>query len=131
MGLQASREVKVLLIGLASREDLPHEICIEPEGGPLIEEDLRSIEERTEEIYREDPESDLFHSVARIHEDRVRRLFLRSRAKAIGEAIEQSGKFDGLNFFVSDSAPIAGYEVHTCVGYLRTRLALFLNLTTR
>ena len=98
------------------REDMPHEICIEPEGGPLVVEDLRSIEERTEEIRIEDPESNLFHSVARVHEARMRGLFLRSRAKAIGEAIEESGKFDGLSFFVSVSAPIAGYDVHTCVG---------------
>ena len=116
VGLQASREVRVLLIGLATREDMPHEICIEPEGGPLVVEDLRSIEERTEEIRIEDPESNLSHSVARVHEARMRSLYLRSRAKAIGEAIERSGKFDGLSFAVSNSAPIAGYEVHTCVG---------------
>ena len=32
VGLQASREVKVLLIGLASREDLPHEPSVNAQG---------------------------------------------------------------------------------------------------
>ncbi len=39
-----------------------------------------------------------------------------TRARAITEAIHESGKFEGLSFFVSNSTPIAGHEVHTCVG---------------
>ena len=77
---------------------------------------MRSIVKRTDEISEADPESNIFDTNRRYHERRQRELFLRSRAHAIAEAIQQSGKFEGLSFFVSNSAPLAGYDVHTCVG---------------
>ena len=116
IGLESFSQTKVFLIGLATKDDLPHEICIEPENGPLGVEDLRSLKQRTEEISAADPESQVFHSHPRVHESRRRGLFLRSRASAIAEAIESTVKFKGLSFFVSSSAPVAGYDVHTCVG---------------
>ena len=116
IGLHTNNKTKVLLIGLATGDDLRHDICIEPEDGPFVVDDLRSIGERTEEIRIADPESEMFHSHPRVHEFRMRGLFLRSRAYAVAEAIESSGKFEGLTFFVSGSAPVAGYDVHTCVG---------------
>ena len=116
IGLQTNSKAKVLLIGLAIGDGLRHDICIEPKDGPLVVNDLCSIEKRTEEIRSEDPESEMIHSHPRVQESRIRGLFLRSRAFAIAEAIEASGKFEGLTFFVSGSAPVAGYDVHTCVG---------------
>ena len=107
---------KVLLIGLAREDGLQHEICIEPEDGPLLVDDLISIKERTQEIAKVDPESGIFITDPRYHERRQREILLRSRAQAIAEAIQGSGKFEGLSFFVSNSAPIAGYDVHTCLG---------------
>ncbi len=116
IGLQTHDKAKALLIGFATKDDLRHDICIEPEDGPLVVDDLHSIEKRADKIRKADPESGTFHTNRRLHEQRRRGLFLRSRAHAIAEAIQESGKFEGLNFFVSNSAPIAGYEVHTCVG---------------
>ena len=116
IGFQASIKAKVLLIGFAAEEGLRHDICIEPEDAPFVVDDLRSIGERTDEIRSADPESSMYHSHPRVHEFRRRGLFLRSRAYAVAEAIEASGKFEGLTFFVSGSAPVAGYDVHTCVG---------------
>ena len=116
IGLQSYSQAKVLLIGLASRNDLQHQFCIEPERGPLVVSDFCSLERRTEEIYRADPSSQVSYSDPRIHALRRRGGYLQSRAHAIGEAIEATGKFDGLTFFVSGSAPIAGYDVHTCIG---------------
>ena len=116
IGLQTHDEAKVLLIGLATEDDLPHEICIEPEDGPLVVDDLRSVAQRTDEILEADPESGVIHTHPRVHRHRTRRLFLRSRARAIAEAIQDSGKFEGLSFSVSNSAPVAGYDVHTCLG---------------
>ena len=116
IGLQTNGKVKVLLIGLATEDDMPHQICIEPEDSPFATDDLRSIATRTEELLKADPESGVFHSHPRVHEYRKRELFLRSRARAIAEAIQESGKFEGLTFFASNSTPLAGYDVHTCVG---------------
>ncbi len=116
IGLQTHDKAKALLIGFATKDDLRHDICIEPEDGPLVVDDLRQIEKRIAEIIEADPESGAFHTNRRLHEQRRRGLFLRSRAHAIAEAIQKSGKFEGLNFFISNSAPVADYEVHTCVG---------------
>ena len=116
IGLHVNDKAKVLLIGLATRDDLRHATCIEPEDGPLVVDDLRSIEERAAEIIEADPESRMVISSPRHHGQRRQALFLRCRAQAIAEAIQESGKFEGLSFFVSNSAPLEGYEVHTCVG---------------
>ena len=116
IGLQIHDRAKVLLIGLATRDDLRHATCIEPEDGPFVVDDLQSVEERTAEIIEADPESGMSYSSPRHHEQRKHALYLRCRAQAIAEAIQESGKFEGLDFFVSNSAPLAGYEVHTCVG---------------
>ena len=116
VGLQTHGNAKVLLIGLATRDYLPHEVCIEPEDGPLVIDDLRLIEKRKSEIFEADPESEVFHSHPRVHEQRRRALSLRCRAQAIAEAIQESGRFEGLSFFVSHSAPLEGYEIHTCIG---------------
>ena len=123
IGLQASGSTKVILIGLATRGELKHRICIEPENGPLEVDDLETIDERSLEIAKADPEAQVFISDPRFHEIRRRELYLRSRARAVAEAIQQSGRFDGLSFFVSNSAPINGYEVHTCVGLPRDVVA--------
>ena len=123
IGLQTSGKAKVMLVAIAVREDLPHEMCIEPEDGPFVVEDLLSIERRTEEILASDPESGVFITHPRFHEYRTRQLFLRSRAHAIAEAIQESGKFEGLSFFVSCSSPVEGYDVHTCVGLPNDALA--------
>ncbi|MDE2824571.1 MAG: diadenylate cyclase [Chloroflexota bacterium] len=116
IGLQTHRKVKVLLVGLANRDEMGHQTCIEPEDGPLNVGDLRSIEERTNKIIEADPEFQMFHSNPRLHQQRKRGLFLRSRAKAIAEAIQESAKLENLTFFASSSAPLAGYDIHTCIG---------------
>lgn len=116
IGLQVDDKAKVLLVGLATRGDARHEKCIEPEDDLLIVEDLRLVRDRTEELVGADPESRLIYDDPRHHEQRRRALFIRCRAKAIAEAIQESGKYEGLSFFVSGSAPIEGYEVHTCIG---------------
>ena len=116
IGLQTNGKIRVLLIGFATEDDPKHQICIEPEGGPLLVDDLRSIGSRTTEVLQADPESQMHDSHPGVREHRRRQLFLRSRAHAIAEAIQGTGKYEGLSFFVSNSAPVAGYDVHTCVG---------------
>ena len=114
IGLQA--EVTVVLVGFARDSALAHQICIEPEDGPLSVPHLNGIRDRTDEIYRSDPEYHLLISNQRSDELHKRDLFLKSRSSAIEQAISGSGVFDWLTFFVSRSAPIDGYDVHTCVG---------------
>ena len=116
IGFQTHDTVTVLLIGLATKEDHRHAICIEPRDGPLDADDLKSVEERTGSILEADPRASFTISHPRLHDRQQNALFLNCRAQAIAESIEKSGKFEGLSFFVSDSAPHAGYEIHTCIG---------------
>ena len=116
IGFQSHDTVKVLLIGLATQENPHHSICIEPKEVPLDADDLKSVGARTDSILEADPRASTILSHPRLDDRRQNELFLHCRAKAIAEAIDESGKFEGLSFFVSNSAPYAGYEIHTCIG---------------
>ena len=109
-------KARVVLVGLASEESVEHQLCVEPEDGPLSAEHLSTVSDRAAELFHADPDSRLHHTNSRHHELQQHAIFLRSRAEALVEVIEASGGFEGLTFFGSDSAPIGGYVVHTCVG---------------
>ena len=111
-----STDTRVVLVGIATEETARHAICVEPETGPLRVEHLAQVTSRAEELYQLDPESKVMYSDPRSRELRHRDLFHASRANAITEAIEKSGAFNHLTFFASQSSPINGYEVHTCIG---------------
>lgn len=111
----ASTGLKVMLVGFASDDGQRHDICIEPETGPLLQQHFRDVLGRADEIFRADPESLIHHSVPSHHEARQKWLYRRSRALAVGEAIEQSGVLPEWRPFVSASARIGGYDVHTCI----------------
>ena len=109
-------KVQVLLVGFAITDDVKHPLCIEPEDGPLTTIDLSNILALAEEIYRADPASELIHMHPEVHQLRHQSLLLRARAEATVRKIKESGVFPSMKFFVSTSAPIRGYRVHTCVG---------------
>lgn len=116
IGFQTHDAVKVLLIGLAINDDNRHAVCIEPNNDLLVAEDLNSVEERTVSLFEADPRANITISHPRIRDQIQNELFLNCRARAIAESIEKSGKYEGLTFFVSESAPHAGYRIHTCIG---------------
>ena len=109
-------DTRVFLVGVATEENARHPICVEPETSPLLPEHLSLVATRASELYRSDPESQMRYSYPRAHAQQHRALFLTARANAITEAIEKSGAFNALTFFASQSSPIDGYEVHTCIG---------------
>ena len=98
IGFQTHDTVTVLLIGLATKEDLRHAICIEPRDGPLDADDLKSVEEKTVSILEADPRASIIISHPRLHDRQQNALFLNCRAKAIAEAIEESEKLKGSAF---------------------------------
>ena len=109
-------EVRVLQVGFALDAGARHQVCVEPEHGPLAVDRLAAVPARAAELYEADPESQLIHTDLRSHELHHQQTFRRARANAVVEVIESSGAFGGLRFFASQAAPIGGYEVHTCVG---------------
>ena len=111
-----SVDVRVVLVGFALDCSLRHQLCIEPEGGPLSVNHLDAVLLRTNELFMANPESSILVSDPRLRELRRISLYRRSRGDALVEAIEQAGVFKGLTFFASEGAPVGSYEVHTCVG---------------
>ena len=109
-------DVTAVLVGFARKEGLRHPICVEPEDGLLSPSHLASALTRSEKLFTADPESRILYTDHRSNELRRRDTIMRSRASAVIEALDASGAFKGVSFFVSQSAPINDYEVHTCVG---------------
>ena len=109
-------DVRVVLVGFALDCSLRHQLCIEPEVGPLSVNHLDGVLLRTNELLRANPESGIRISNPRYQELRPNSLYRRSRGDALVEAIEQAGVFKDLTFFASEGAPVGSYEVHTCVG---------------
>ena len=109
-------KVHILLVGFAITDDVNHQLCIEPEDGPLTTINIPDILALAEDIYQTDPASELIHSHPEVHQLRHQRLRLQARAEALMRRIEESSVFPSTKFFVSISAPICGYRVHTCVG---------------
>ena len=109
-------DIRVVLVGFAQDYDQRHQICVEPEIGTLSVGHLRNVEDNGIEAYRANPDSDIIISDPRSHELRHDGLRRRSRADALETAIAESGVFDSLTFFASDSTTINGYDVHTCIG---------------
>ncbi|MCY4089525.1 MAG: hypothetical protein OXF62_01805 [Caldilineaceae bacterium] len=83
VGLETRNSAKALLVGLAAKKDLRHAICIEPEDGPLVVDDLQAVTKKTAKLFESDPESRLIIRNSRHHNRRQRETFLRFRAQAI------------------------------------------------
>lgn len=111
----APMDVRVLLVGFRVAEGPRHDICIEPEHGPLTQADLSRVADRAVEIFADDPERQIISSVAQVHDLRMRAVTLKARSEALREAISASSAFPNSEVFTSLSAPIGGYEVHTCL----------------
>lgn len=114
IGLQT--DVTMVLVGFAKDPRQQHQICVEPENGLLSTADFEGVLARADQLYRSDPDYDLLITDELSHAAYHQNLSLRSRCRAIEEAILGSGYFDDLKFYVSRSARIDDYEVHTCVG---------------
>ena len=91
-------DVRVVLVGFATEDHLPHPICVEPEGGPLSHDHLTAVSARAAELYQADPESQMFHTNARHHGLRQRGIFHKCRANAIIEANRSIGRIQGFHY---------------------------------
>jgi hypothetical protein len=109
-------EVRAILVGFATSDGHGGGVCVEPSDGTLRVEHLAAVQSRAAEFFDAERGSALGLRDPRLrHLRRAANLRL-LRAVALVEAVEASGSFAGLSFFASASAPIGGYEVHTCVG---------------
>ena len=110
-------ETRVVLVGFSLSSKARHQVCVEPEHGPLTAGHLSAVPDRAKELEAADPLAGAFHTDPDFHERWTASRLRRFRASALEEAINESGVFEGFAFAASTSAPIGGYEVHTCVGF--------------
>jgi hypothetical protein len=122
VSIGAPMAIRTVLVGYRAEAGVRHDVCVEPESGPLTQAHFRGVLDVAAEKFAADPEADLMHSNRELHELRQRALYRRARAKATAEAVEASGALPGMRVFASDSAPIGGYEVHTCIGVEASRI---------
>jgi len=59
-------EVRVVLVGFALRDGLRHQVCVEPEDGPLLVSHLATVASRAAELFEADPESKIIQSNPRL-----------------------------------------------------------------
>ena len=109
-------EARVVLVGFALSPKARHQVCVEPEHRPLTADHLSAVLDRAEELKAADPLAGAIHTDPNVHERWEASRLRRFRAAALEEAIDGSGVFEELAFTASSSAPVGGYEVHTCVG---------------
>jgi hypothetical protein len=108
-------DVRVVLVGFRAVDGPIHDVCVEPENGPVTQAHFAGTLDRASELLAEDPEQKIITRPQPVPDNRMRRVALKTRAEAVREAIAASGAFPAGEVYVSASSPIGGYELHTCV----------------
>ena len=80
-------DVRVILVGFALDGSLHHQICIEPEVGPLSVNHLGSVLGRTKELLNANPESRIRISDPRYQKRRRESLYRQSRGSRYNSAV--------------------------------------------
>ena len=117
-------EVHVVLVGFALSNRVRHQVCVEPEHGPLSAGHLSAVLDRADVMRAADPFSEAIYLDPHVHERWEAGNVRRFRAAALEEAITESGVFKEFIFFASSSSPIDGYDVHTCAGVPTAEIAV-------
>ena len=129
IGLKRLDYAEVFLIGLSTQEEQHQIVGVNPENGPLGADDLRSVNVKLSALLESHPNSDISLGHPGPYGSREKLQLRRCRAQAITEAIQDSGKLKGYEFFVSDSTPYKDIEIHICVGLPEETLELVPSLT--
>ena len=103
------------LIGVLQPGGDRHALCVEPEDGTLTPADFAGIKARAEELYNADPESKVYHSVARVHERRHAWARQRAFGAAIREVVEDNAE-GALTCFVGLPVVVEQHLVYPVVG---------------
>lgn len=125
-----SDEPIVFLVGFQVAGDHAHSICVEPEDGPYSPTDFVKVPEKAKELYDLNPDSELFHSVADVHEKRHAALRDEMRAEAVAQVFHAHPAGVNRVFFASRSQRVGDYEVHVVLGVSSGRLAMVPQLQT-
>jgi hypothetical protein len=102
--LGATVEPTVFLIGLLKEGGSGHQLCVEPEDGPIVPADFDGLHDRATELFDQDPDSRLLVSTAWIRQRRQQQTMHRAYGTAIGEVLA-TRLGPGVRFFVALPGP--------------------------
>ncbi len=108
--------IEVVLVGFAQDEGALHQVCIEPENRNYLPGDFAGIGGRADILYHQHPRSKAKYGDRRSHQRVHATLRDQARSDAIKETLETRHPAGRSIFFVGQSVPVEGYEVHTAVG---------------
>ena len=120
---------QALLVGFAANSAAAWPICIEPENRHLQPEHLDGALERGQELYEQNPRSQMLYTDPRSSEIQHQNLRDGSRALAVAEFLERADPA-ALSYFVGASAVVGDYEVHPVLGVPADALAAVPQLRT-
>lgn len=107
-----------ILIGIQVAGEHDFRICIEQDKDEdqFKQSDLASLENLAMQKYKDNPESQGFHSDPRAHEMRHSYLRNRARADVLEEVLGGLPGQEGRLFFAANSVRVGDYEVHVTIG---------------
>jgi len=114
--------VRTLLIGLAEQESARHQVCIEPEAGPLQQATFEDIDDRFDRLLPEHRDYGVFHSHPRVRDIRARAMHDEVKGLAITEVLDERQPYGLDRWCVGRSEAVNGYRVYPCVGVSRASL---------
>jgi hypothetical protein len=120
----------IFLVGFKIAGDHEFDICIEPEEGPYEPSDFAAVATRADDLYRQNPESEMWYSAAHLHAEIHKALRDEMRADAIAEVFQGHPASSGRTFFASRSTRVDDYEVHVVLGVLTEELSSVPRLQT-
>jgi hypothetical protein len=107
---------RVSLVGFHRDATRPYPICVEPENGYLQPAHLTAVRQRADEIRASDPEAQMLNSHPIAHERHHEQVRRRAWVKALIEAVDASGVYEGRTHFAAAGVEVDGCDVFIIAG---------------
>jgi hypothetical protein len=122
----------VLLVGFAAPDaSATHQVCVEPEDGPVSAGRLQSVPLDGQRRYELSGDSRTYHSDRRHHEESHKRYRDRHRADQLEATLGSIPEGVGRAFFAGHSARMGNYDVHPVISVDRKELDRLPRLESR
>lgn len=113
LGVKA--EPTVFLIGVLMEGGTRHQLCVEPEDGPIVPADFDGLQDQAAELLSQDPDSKMRFSDERLDKKKHEEFLHRAYGCAISEIFDRK-LGPGHRFFVGLPTPVEEHLVFAVVG---------------
>lgn len=112
---------RALLVGFRQVDGVGRTVCLVPEDGPFVPEDLNGVLTRADVLYAEDEDRRMFVTGPGQQEAFEAGSLDKARVRALEEALVASNREPDRRFFVGSSRIVADYRVFPAVSVLAAR----------